>query len=240
MQALIPLLPLIFWKMPSLSLKEQLLQEVFPCHQLWVTAIQFFLHSTYTWYCHCHFTCLWPLIQAPVVSLQAQSFVLSCFSRVQLFVTPWTVAWQSPLSMGFCRQEYWSGLPCPPLGLSTVCSTPTTVPRKYPWLPANSHFFPSVFTSLILFWHQQFWKTKGHLTVTPALRSHHFCIGSKLGKEYVKAVYCHPAYLTSMQSTSWETLGWMEHKLESRLPGEISITSDMQVTPPLWQKVRKN
>ena len=65
-------------------------------------------------------------------------------------------------------------------------------------------------------------------------------IGSKLGKEYIKAVYCHPAYLTYMQSTSWETLGWRKHKLESRLPGEISITSDMQITPPLWQKVKKN
>ena len=54
--------------------------------------------------------------------------------------------------------------------------------------------------------------------------------GSRLGKEYVKAVYCHPAYLTSVQSTSWETLGWKKHKLESRLPGEISITSDMQMT----------
>ena len=51
--------------------------------------------------------------------------------------------------------------------------------------------------------------------------------GSKLGKEYVKAVYCHPAYLTSMQSISWEIPGWMKHKLESRLPGEISIISDM-------------
>ena len=50
--------------------------------------------------------------------------------------------------------------------------------------------------------------------------------GSRLGKEYVKAVYCHPAYLTSMQSTSCEMLGWMKHKLESRLLGEISITSD--------------
>ena len=48
-----------------------------------------------------------------------------------------------------------------------------------------------------------------------------------------KAVYCHPAYLTSMQSTSWETLGGKKHKLESRLPGETSITSDMQMTPPL-------
>ena len=64
--------------------------------------------------------------------------------------------------------------------------------------------------------------------------------GSKLGKEYVKAVYCHPVYLTYMQSTSCEMPGWMKHKLESRLPGEISITSDMQMTPPLWQKVKKN
>ena len=61
-------------------------------------------------------------------------------------------------------------------------------------------------------------------------------IGYKSGKEYVKAVYCHPAYLTYMQSTSCETPGWMKHKLESRLLGEISITSDMQMTPPLWQK----
>ena len=60
--------------------------------------------------------------------------------------------------------------------------------------------------------------------------------GSKSGKEYVKAVYCHPAYLTSMQSTSWEILSWMKHKLESRFPGEISITSDTQMTPPFWQK----
>ena len=62
--------------------------------------------------------------------------------------------------------------------------------------------------------------------------------GSKLGKEYVKAVYCHPAYLTYMQSTSWETLGWKRHNLESRLPEEISITSDKQMTPPLWQKAK--
>ena len=64
--------------------------------------------------------------------------------------------------------------------------------------------------------------------------------GSKLEKEYVKAVYCHPAYLTSMQSTSCEMPGWMKHKLESRLPGEISITSDTQMTPPLGQNMKKN
>ena len=63
-------------------------------------------------------------------------------------------------------------------------------------------------------------------------------IGSKYVKEYVKAAYCHPAYLTYMQSTSREISGWMEHKLESRLPGEISITSDMQMTPHLWQKAK--
>ena len=64
--------------------------------------------------------------------------------------------------------------------------------------------------------------------------------GSKSGKEYIMAVYCHPSYLTYMQSTSCEMPGWMEHKLESRLPGKISIASDMQMTPPLWQKVKKN
>ena len=64
--------------------------------------------------------------------------------------------------------------------------------------------------------------------------------GFKSGKEYVKAVYCHHAYLTYTQSASCEILGWMKHKLESRFPGEISITSEMQMIPPLWQKVKKN
>ena len=60
---------------------------------------------------------------------------------------------------------------------------------------------------------------------------------SKLGKEYIQAVYCHLVYLTYMESTC-EMPGWMKHKLESRLPGEISTTSDMQMIPPLWQKER--
>ena len=64
--------------------------------------------------------------------------------------------------------------------------------------------------------------------------------GSKLGKEYVKAVYCHPTYLAYMQVHHGETLGWMKHKLESRLLAEISITFNMQMTPPLWQKVKKD
>jgi len=64
--------------------------------------------------------------------------------------------------------------------------------------------------------------------------------GSKSGKDYVKAVYCHPAYLIYIQSTSCEMLGWMRQKLESGLRGELSITSDMKMTPPLWQKAKKN
>ena len=59
---------------------------------------------------------------------------------------------------------------------------------------------------------------------------------SKLGKEYIKAVHCHPVYLTYMQSTSWEMPGWIKHKLESRWPGEMSITSDMQMTSHFWLK----
>ena len=64
--------------------------------------------------------------------------------------------------------------------------------------------------------------------------------GSKLEKDYVKAVYCHPVYLSYMQNTSYEMPGWMKHKLESRLPGEISIALDMQMTPSLWQKGKEN
>ena len=64
--------------------------------------------------------------------------------------------------------------------------------------------------------------------------------GSKFGKEYDKAIYCHSVYLTYMQSTSCEMLSWMNHKLDSGLLGEISITLDKQMTPPLWQKAKKN
>ena len=63
--------------------------------------------------------------------------------------------------------------------------------------------------------------------------------GSKLGKEYVKAVCCHSAYLTDLQSRSFKMLDCLKHTLDSRLLGEISITSDMQMTPPLWHKVKR-
>ena len=97
----------------------------------------------------------------------------------------------------------------------------------------------------------KFWKRWEYQTTWPAswetcmqVRKQQFELdmeqqtGSKQGKEYVKAVYCHPAYLTYMQSTSWETLGWKKHKLESRLLGEISITWYADDTT-LWQKVKK-
>ena len=64
--------------------------------------------------------------------------------------------------------------------------------------------------------------------------------GSKSEKDFVKVIYCHPAYLTNIQSISCEMLGCMKHKLKSRLLGEISITSDMQMTPDSWQKAKKN
>ena len=64
--------------------------------------------------------------------------------------------------------------------------------------------------------------------------------GSKLGKEYIEAVYCHPAYLIYLQSTSCKMPGWRKHKLKSRLQGEVSVTSDMQMTPLIWQKAKKN
>ena len=63
---------------------------------------------------------------------------------------------------------------------------------------------------------------------------------SKLENEYIKAVYCHPAYLIYMQRTSYEMLGWLKHKLKSRFQEELSITSDLQMIPPLWQKVKRN
>ena len=63
---------------------------------------------------------------------------------------------------------------------------------------------------------------------------------SKLGKEHINAVYCHSADLTYMQSTSYKMLGWMTRNLESRWPGDISITSDTQMTLPLWHKVKRN
>ena len=97
--------------------------------------------------------------------------------------------------------------------------------------------------------HNKLWQILKEMTTLPA--SWEICMqvkkqqlgqdmeqqtGCKLGKEYVKAVYCHPAHITYMQSTSYKILGCINHKLESRSSGEISITSDMQMTPPYGRK----
>ena len=79
---------------------------------------------------------------------------------------------------------------------------------------------------------------KGIFFGVSSRRSYRF--GSEFGKEYIKAVYYHPAYLTYLQSTSLKISGWMKHKLQSRVPGEKSITSDMQMIPSLWQKMKRN
>ena len=63
---------------------------------------------------------------------------------------------------------------------------------------------------------------------------------SKLGKEYIKAIYCHPGYFNFYAEDIMRNTKWIKHKLESRLPGEISVTSDTQMTPPLWQKAKRN
>ena len=171
---------------------------------------------------------------------------LSC---VRLFEIPWIVACQTPLSMGFSRQEYWSGLSLPSPG---DLPNPGIEPGS-PALQAGSLVSQPLGFDCVD--HNKLWKILKEMGIpdhqTSLLRNLYAGhkpteldmkqqTGSKLGKEYIKAVYCHPAYLTYMQSTSWETLGWRKHKLESRLPGEISITSDMQMILPLLQKVKKN
>ena len=84
------------------------------------------------------------------------------------------------------------------------------------------------------------WETCMHVKKQQLKPEMELQTGSKLGKENIKVVYCHPAFLTYIQSASCEMLGWMKHKLESKLPGEISITSDKQMIPPSWQKAKRN
>ena len=148
---------------------------------------------------------------------------MKSLSRVQLFATPWVAAYQAPPSMGFSRQCTSALLTMP---------KPLTV-----WTTTNSRILkemgiPDHLTCLLrnLYTGQEATFRTGNGTTD----------WFQIGKGDIKAVYCHPAYLTYMQSISCEMPGWMKHKLESRLPGEISITSDMQMTPPLWQKVKRN
>ena len=148
-------------------------------------------------------------------------------SRVRLFATPWTVAYQAPPSMAFSRHEYWSGLKEPEIKLSTSVGSS----KKQDSSRKNIYFcfmdYAKVFDCVD---HNKLWKLlreMGKQTTWPA--SWEICMqvrkqqleldmeqqtSSKSGKKYVKAVYCHPVYLTYMQSTSWEMLGWKKHKLK--------------------------
>ena len=141
------------------------------------------------------------ILQARILEWAAISFSnvwkwkvkVKSLSRVRLLATLWTAAYQAPLSMGFSRQEYWSGVPLP---------SPTK-------------------------WHRwTYLQNRNRVTL--------------LGKEHVEAVYCHSAYLPYMQRRSCEMPGRVKHKLESRLPGEMSTTTDMQMTPPLWHKAKRD
>ena len=142
------------------------------------------------------------------------------------------------LLMGFSRQEYWSGLPFPSAvdhilsELSSIMQPSWVALHNKLWEILQKMGIPDQLTCLL---------RNLYAGQKAAVRTEH---GStdwfQMGKKYIKDVYCHPSYLTSMQSTSWEIPGLMKHKLESRLPGEISITSDTHVTPPLWQKVKRN
>ena len=106
------------------------------------------------------------------------------------------------------------------------------VDHSRPWKTLKDMRVPDLLTCLL---RNHMWVKKQQLELDMEQRT-----GSKLEKEDVKAVRCHPAYLTSMQSTSYQMPGWINHKLESRFPGEISTTSDMHVIPFLWQKVKRN
>ena len=124
-------------------------------------------------------------------------------------------------------------LPSPPPALSIVMLTKAHLTSHSRMSDSRWVITPS--------WLSGSWRS--FLYSSSVYSCHLFLISSasvRLGKEYVKAENCHPAYLTYMWSTSWEMLGWMKHKLESRLPGKISITLDMQKIPPLWQKAKKN
>ena len=140
--------------------------------------------------------------------------------------------------MGFSRREYWSGVPLPS-PVDYILSEPSTV--NWPsWVALYNKLWKilqemGILDDLICLLRNLYAGQKA------TVRTEYGAMDwFQIGKKYIKAVYCHPSYLTYMQSTSWEIPGWMKHKLESRLLGEKSITSDRHVTPPLWQKVKRN
>ena len=167
-------------------------------------------------------------------------------SSVRLFVTPWTSSrgqitgvgrfFPSPVDLPNLGIE--PGLPnCRQILYQLSYSALLTMPKPLTvWIKTNcGKFFKR--------WeYQSTWPASWEICMQVKKQQLELDMkqqtGSKLGKEFIKAVYCHPAYLTYRQSASCEMPGWMKRKLESRLSGKISITSDMQMTPRLWQKVK--
>ena len=126
--------------------------------------------------------------------------------------------------MEFSREEYWSGLPFPSPGdLPNLGIKPGSPALQVDTLPSEPPGIPDYLTCLL----RNLYAGQEATELDMEQQT-----GSKSGKEYVKTIYCHPAYLTTRQGTSCEMPDWMNLKLESRLPGEISVTSDMQMTPP--------
>ena len=145
--------------------------------------------------------------------------------------------------MGFSRQECWSGLPF----LSLVDHIYRTLHHDPSILAGpvwHGSWFHWVRQGLWSMWSNasRWWsrRTCNHLLLWVPGSLQRQETGSILGKEYVKAVYCHSVHLPSVQSISWEIPGCIKYKLESILWGEISVNSDRQMTPSLWQKVKKN
>ena len=139
------------------------------------------------------------------------------WSRDQIASTCWIIekAREFQKNIYFCFSDYAKGFDC--------------VDHNKLWKTLKEMGIPDHLTCLLrnLYACQEATVRNGHGTTE----------WFQIGKEYIKAVYCHPAYLTYMQHTPWEMLGWKKHKLESSFSGEILINSDMQMTPPLWHKV---
>ena len=156
--------------------------------------------------------------------------------------TPWTAAYQAPPSMGFAR----SGMPSPSLlaqgkFLEFLIPEPLATVPWHGWPMNTSDFASSSWTHPLFPFACCPW---GVVLANGTNSLHHFYLQalSLTGHIYWLPTQCFPQAFINIPCPKkpWETLGWKKHKLESRLPGEISITSDMQMTPPLWQKVKRN
>ena len=149
-----------------------------------------------------------------------------------------------PLSVEFPRQEYWSRLPFPsPRDLPNQgikLTSPILQVNSLPLSHQGSPIYCMVYICTICLTWPVSWESWMQVKKQQSELDMEQLTGSKLGKEYNKAIYCHPAYLTYMQSTSWEMLYWKKHNLESRFLGEISTTSDRQMIPIWWQKVKRD